>query len=276
MSDPSAGCPGERPRVFFIAEASPIQGQLAAYLMMMSCKCTLATREQELEVLERESFDVILIHCTSSRLPAENAIAKLFPELSEKVLVVCSGVPHPKMSDLTRRFALRQVAEEVWPQQLWPMLQEIIQRSRSTPESIADMHIPQLVFDSFNAPAAAGLRGLRASSRQLAYRYDSTMIDVLIEPLEELGRVYVVGQVLDPNVARGENDRLEVLLVGRTATLVRTSTNQHGEFILDFELLNASGLQIRLSNGVWVSIPFGNTVWIRSRLSQADLPTTRG
>jgi CheY-like chemotaxis protein len=255
------------PRILLVVDETSFGGLISAFLAVMGCTSTVVTNSEDLDATDQETFDAFVIDWTASGLQAEKAIMKLCPTHAEKILLVSAHVPAPRMVQLVHRYDLRQTTGELWPQRLWPTLQEILDDTKSVKDLLPDLQPAELVFDSFRSPAPAGIRGSHRPARQLAYRHQNTTIDVFIEPREESGRVWLAGQVLDHSMKRGENRGLTVLLVDRVSTLARTTTNQHGEFNLDFECLEVVGLQIRLGEGLWASIPLGSMEWIKRRFS---------
>ncbi|HLW52623.1 MAG TPA: hypothetical protein VKW06_07250 [Candidatus Angelobacter sp.] len=253
------------PTVLLVAEQSSARGLISAYLTMMGCNCL--TPGDELDAIDPETVQAVLIDWNDSAALAEKVIVKLGPAFAGRILVMHAAAAHPRIVELADQFSLRLIAEENWPRQLWPMLREIIVGGESADGLPHHLEAAQLTFDSFRAPAPAGVRGSQAPARQLAFRHQNAMIDLFIQPREDSGRVWVAGQVLEMDVARGQNSGLPVWLVSATRTLARTTTNQYGEFSLDFDALDASGLQIGLRDGAWASLPFGNTDWVRVRLA---------
>jgi len=56
-----------------------------------------------------------------------------------------------------------------------------------------------------------------------------------------------------------------VLLIDGMTTVARTTTNQFGEFLLEFEIMEDPGLQIRVREG-WAAIPLGKMDWAKKWL----------
>jgi hypothetical protein len=187
--------------------------------------------------------------------------------------VISNGFTDRGMMELIERHDLLQLSQEGLVQQLWVTLQELFVSRRSWQAPLRSMGIPRIIFDSFWSPMPAGVRSLSSGGRQLAYQHKSTVIDLSIEFPEgsESDRTSLAGQVLDAEV-KGKNDGLSVLLVSGVATLVRTATNQFGEFHVQFESAEDVSLEIRLGERSWVLIPLGKMDWIRKRMlsSQAQ------
>ena len=122
----------------------------------------------------------------------------------------------------------------------------------------------RLVFDSDLRPAAAGLRGAVAA-RQLLYEADDYVIDLRLEPQRELGRISLVGQVL--NRARAGHNGQSALMTNCAARgiLVRllkgvlpvanTATNDFGEFQLEFEPSNDLSVAIGMDEESVIVLP---------------------
>jgi len=122
-----------------------------------------------------------------------------------------------------------------------------------------------LLTDSFHEPLPAGMRSSHESSRLLTYRYKNKTIDLLMTPKMESGRVLLVGQVTGNDTRMGKDNDLLVLLTDGMKTVERTTTNQFGEFQLEFEIMEDPGLQIRLREGSWVVIALGKMDWARKQ-----------
>jgi hypothetical protein len=107
---------------------------------------------------------------------------------------------------------------------------------------------------------------LSSWARLLAYQDERTIIDLFVDGGHEIGRMRLTGQVL----ARGNKGKiadLSVVLVNRSGTLARTTTNQFGEFQIGCELPEDLGLEIQLGERSWVLVPLGK--WTTESLSLA-------
>jgi hypothetical protein len=94
----------------------------------------------------------------------------------------------------------------------------------------------RLVFDSNLQPVTAGVRG-SISARQLLYETDELYIDLRLEPQREANRdrVCLVGQILDRTSETRAAQGLKVRLLQGQQAVSDTTTNQHGEFQLEFD-----------------------------------------
>jgi CheY-like chemotaxis protein len=260
----------ERRKVMLMARDSAERRLISTFLMTMGCGCVVVSTQEEFAGFEHETFDAVLIDVANSGVATEQAIARiheLHPSLSERILAFSSDVIDPEMIELIERYRLRQMSKEALLQQIWATLQELFEAPRLGKPLPRSMQVAQLIFDSFRMPLPAGVRGSPEPGRQLAYQHQNKIVDLLIEPREESGRVSLAGQVMGAGMRKGENSGLPVLLIDRMKTLARTTTNQFGEFQLEFEVVENAGLQIRLGDGSWASIPIGKMDWVKKKLS---------
>jgi len=88
----------------------------------------------------------------------------------------------------------------------------------------------QLLFDSFSHPAPAGIRSAPTRIRQLLYRAQPYQIDLQIEFRQESNRLVVTGQLLDVRNPEMIGRDVQVTLSNRSGSVVKTMTNQYGEF----------------------------------------------
>jgi len=109
----------------------------------------------------------------------------------------------------------------------------------------------RLLFDSALAPLAAGVRG-SVAARQFLYETDEYYIDLRVEPPHQTSQhqaahAAVVGQVLHRAGKERAAQGLAVLLQEGSRQIAETSTNQFGEFQLEFE--SAKSLSISVGRG---------------------------
>jgi len=92
----------------------------------------------------------------------------------------------------------------------------------------------RLVFSSAAEPLREGVRGAGACTSHLLFEEGDYLLDLHIKPEEERGLVSVAGQILD----RAESLRVyansSVAVLRETAELARATTNEFGEFQLEF------------------------------------------
>jgi hypothetical protein len=91
----------------------------------------------------------------------------------------------------------------------------------------------RLIFDSLLQPVTAGLRG-SVAARQFLYETDEYYIDLRLEPHRAENRGCIVGQVLNRSGAERSAQGVSVSLQEGKQAIAQTSTNQFGEFQLEF------------------------------------------
>jgi hypothetical protein len=246
-----------RRKILLAGVHSSLQGLISPFLFAMGWTCT-AARDAAAAVaaLQRDGFDAVLIDLGASVSSAEHSILtikQIRPSLGDRILVMHNGAAGGEMLELIERHDLIEVSQL---QDLWATLQDLFVSPASDGRR-RGMPMARLIFDSFRHPLPAdGIRGLFIAARQLAYQHEGTMIDVSIEPAQESGRVSLAGQVLNAG-RKGKNGGLSVLLVGGAGTLLRTVTNDFGEFHMEFVSPQEVSLEIRLGERSWIRVPLG-------------------
>jgi hypothetical protein len=216
-------------------------------------------KEDMLAILQREVFDVVVIDLGCSEADAEKAILgikQIRPSLVGCILVLNSQGAGRQMLELIERHDLIQLSQELLPAHLWTILEECVTSPRLRELAPRPMPVARLIFDSLRQPLSAGVRTLSSWARLLAYQDERTIIDLFVDGGHEIGRMRLTGQVL----ARGNKGKiadLSVVLVNRSGTLARTTTNQFGEFHIECEFPEDLSLQIRLGERTWVLVPLG-------------------
>jgi len=115
--------------------------------------------------------------------------------------------------------------------------------------------VAHLLFDSLQAPAAAGVRSSSTIARQLLYGVGAYRIDVRMEPQMDSDRVSLVGQILNSADPGKHADDVPVVLLKGRKVLAESQTNAFGEFHLECDLETRLQLQLSLPHGVEVTIP---------------------
>lgn len=252
-------------RKVLLAGAEPsVQGLIATFLHSMGWTCTVVqSKEEASAILQKEVFDAVVIDLGRSEAEAERAILRIKqmrPSLGDRILAISSVDADPRISELMERHDLIPLSHDGLLPQLWGSLQELVVWSRSRELAPRAMQVARLIFDSLRYPQPEGVRSQSSRARQLAYQYNRTIIDVSIEFADRTGRMSLAGQVLESE-KKGRNDCLPVLLVSGVGTLVRTATNQCGEFRMECEFPGDASLEIRLGERSWVVVPLGKMDW---------------
>ena len=255
---------GQRQRILFVGDEPSTRNLVSTLMFTAGWACAVIGHiEEALAIIERESVDAVLLDVGSCDKPAEETIRKILesrPSLSGRILLICSGAADVHLMQLIARYRLLYISQDRLLQQLWTTLQDLLVPPplRKTPGW--SMKVAQKIFDSFRSPLTAGIRSLRPSDRHLAYQHESVTIDVSIQAWDGVGRIWLAGQVLDAK-RKIANAGLSVVLISGQGTLAQTATNRSGEFHLEFDSVENAGLEIRLGERSWVSVPLEKMDW---------------
>src|SRR5258708_39227646 len=126
-----------------------------------------------------------------------------------------------------------------------------------------------MVFPVGEEPVPKGTRADEFSRRHFLFQRDNLVLDVHVEVEPGSGRISMAGQIMDavaPSVRFA--DRPVILMSGKTE-MVNTSTNQFGEFHLEFERADDLMLVIHLEEDSVLVTPLPSLV-------TAPTPTNSG
>jgi len=254
--------PSKQRRVLLITGNPSSRNVISAFLVAMGHTCCAASNWNALTMmLERDTFDAVLLDLLHPPIPPEEAIVKIkeiVPTLAHRLLVIGGSAMEPKAAELIGQHGLLLVSQDDLVLQLWTVLQEIVAQPDLHALPSRYVQPAQMIFDSFGSPPPAGVRSLRTSVRQFVYQHENMTIDILMETAQDSGRVQLTGQVLSAQPDDGPQADLPVLLISETRTMMRTTTDGFGEFNLEFEPAVDVSLEIRLLERLWVSIPLRN------------------
>ncbi len=107
--------------------------------------------------------------------------------------------------------------------------------------------IASLIFDTFDQPILAGVRGVAEAPRQLLFRAGDVDVDVKIEAMEANDRISLVGQILSPSTKFFDNT--PVKLESHGTVRYSTCTNPVGEFSFDEVPKDTYHLSVELPEG---------------------------
>lgn len=255
-----SGAPSVHRRALLAGVDSSIQGLISPFLFTMGWRCTVIQDSDKVPaVLQREAFDAVVIDLGLSESEAELTIMKIRevrPSLGDRIFVTSHGPISPWLLELTERYDLIPLAQDGLLPHLWFTLQDLVVLPRSRELPSRGMPAARMILDSLRYPLPAGVRGSSSTTRQLAFQYKKTIVDLSIESVDGSDRISLAGQILDGE-RNGKMDGLTVLLVSGAGTLARTSTNDSGEFHLECELPEGAGLEIRLGQRSWIQVPLG-------------------
>jgi CheY-like chemotaxis protein len=258
----------QRRKVLLVGAEPSVQGLISTFLLTMGWTCTVVQNKEETPaILQRETFDAVVIDLGPDEVDAEQAVLRvkqIRPSLRDRMIAISNGNADHKMLELMERHDLIQLPQEGLLSKLWAALQELVVSPRSRELTQRRMPLARMIFDSSRYPLPPGVRGLAPGTRQLAYQHKRTIIDVSMEFAEGSGRMSLAGQVLDAD-RKAKNEGLSVVLVSGTGTLARTATNEFGEFQIECAFPEDVSLEIRLGERSWVLVPLGKMDWARQR-----------
>jgi CheY-like chemotaxis protein len=260
----------QRRKILLVGAEPSVQGLITTFLSTMGLACTVVQNMKVIPVLlQREAFDALVMDLGRSETDAEQTILRIKeirPSLGDRILAIGNSGLDRGMLELMERHDMIQLSQDGLLSQLWASLEELFGSPRSRETSLRSVQVARMIFDSYRRPLPAGMRSLYSEARHLAYQHRKTVIDLAIELEKRTGRTSLAGQVLDgERKARAEG--LSVLLVSGTGTLARTTTNQFGEFHVEYEFPEDVSLEIRVAERSWVSIPLGRMGWAGKRES---------
>jgi hypothetical protein len=109
--------------------------------------------------------------------------------------------------------------------------------------------LARLVFDSFNEPLLAGVRGREHVSRHAMYRAGDYFVDLKLESQPGTRHVSLVGQIANPKAAPDSVANVPVLLSAGPDVIWRTMSNEFGEFQLSYEAGRPLRLHVPVRDG---------------------------
>ena len=113
----------------------------------------------------------------------------------------------------------------------------------------------EILFDSMAQPLPAGARSSFVSDRQVLYRIGSVYVDMEFERQGNSQRWRVVGQMLDSARPGHPLTGVPVCLIERGRNVVRTLSNDNGEFRLEFDANNELKLELSIDRRHPVHLP---------------------
>ena len=159
-------------------------------------------------------------------------------ELSQRLVNCCANIAADQVPESTVRLA----------RAIFPV------RPPDRPKRGSRIPI-ELIFDSFLAPAPAGLRSTWQVGWQGLYRAGECSLDLRIEPELQSSRAAVIGQVSNHVCPSQEMGDLAVSLRAGDRIVAETVSNRFGEFQLEYEQKSQLQLVIRLHNANLIQVP---------------------
>jgi hypothetical protein len=116
--------------------------------------------------------------------------------------------------------------------------------------------IAHLVYDSFLAPAAAGLRSSWQVGWQALYRAGDCSLDLRIEPELYSSRAAMMGQISNHLVPDVQMSDIPVRVKSGRLVLAEARSNEFGEFQMEYEQQNRLHLCVYLEGGArYIQVP---------------------
>lgn len=125
--------------------------------------------------------------------------------------------------------------------------------------------LAELIFDSTQSPALAGIRSVSTQSRQMLFSSNPFQIDVKIESKVGEPRLSVTGQLMDTSKPDSIGKGVLMTLSNRRGQTIQTTTNDFGEFQAEIE--NRGDLEITFL------APDGKPIVVSVRDALAYLPS---
>jgi hypothetical protein len=107
----------------------------------------------------------------------------------------------------------------------------------------------ELIYDSFLAPVAVGMRASWQVGWQGLYRAGDCSLDLRIEPDLQSSRAAVIGQVSNYSVPETEMANIPVCLRSGRLVVAETLSNRFGEFQMEYEQQGRLRLCVYLDGG---------------------------
>jgi CheY-like chemotaxis protein len=248
-------------KVLIIGEESYARDDMRVLLRSMGCQCVLASSVQiGLAALEEENPDAAIMDLHQMRTSAAQVVSGLYKigsSLRGRVLLITGERIDPQLSDLINRYSLPCVPRDRLHQELWGCLESLL-RSSSLLRRVTQA--ARLVFDSFLHPLPHGIRTSQLSARRLVYEAGDLMADLWIEPKTDSRRTALVGQLVDSVKPDRRLDRIPIVLRGQKGTIALATTNEFGEFHVDFDFEPTLTLEMEPSGYQWVSVALPSLV----------------
>jgi hypothetical protein len=122
--------------------------------------------------------------------------------------------------------------------------------ARPSTRASRSIRIPiELIYDSFLAPATAGLRATWQAGWQALYRAGDCSLDVRIEPDLRSSKAAVIGQVFNHALPDLPMGNIPVCLRSGRQVVAETRSNRFGEFQMEYDQQSRLQLWIYLDGG---------------------------
>lgn len=127
--------------------------------------------------------------------------------------------------------------------------------------------LARLVFDSFRQAALPDVRASGRGTRQTVHKSGRFLIDMRMELQPGSKRICLTGQVLDSTGPDRTVNDLSLFLVREQQLLARTTTNQFGEFHLEFAQSGKHRVLVQIPEERAIAVPLQRLAALRARAS---------
>ena len=117
------------------------------------------------------------------------------------------------------------------------------------PETLPPIRMARLVFSTLGEPLWEGVRGAGAATGHLLFEEGNWLLDLHVKPQAESNLVSVAGQILERQQSEPSYAGFTVAVLREKVELARTTTNQFGEFQLEFSPAGGLLLTVVLKDG---------------------------
>ncbi len=251
------GTGSARQRVLIVGKEPLTRDDIRILLGSKGCECTTAASSQQaLAAIEQKDFVAIVLDAQSSDSPATEIISAIdenHSNLLDRVVVITEEGGNAEIRHLVEQYSLAHVERRLLVQQLWASLEPLLHSGAFRYAA----NVVRLIFDSFRDPLPAGLRTSEARGRRVLYACGTLTVDLWIRPDEGTHRIMLEGQILDVAKQGRKFENTAVALLGRKGPMAQATTNEFGEFHLDFEIQPKVGLKIEddRARGLTISLP---------------------
>ncbi len=156
-----------------------------------------------------------------------------------------------ELADFCARLEMvcKELAATEVPEWLTRNARAIFPARRPEPRRRA-IRIPvEVIYDSFLAPAPAGLRATWQTGWQALYRSGDCWLDVRVEPELHSSRAAVIGQISNHAVPGSRMEGVPVYVKAGRSVVAETRSNAFGEFQLEYQQQSRLQLCVDLENG---------------------------
>lgn len=260
-----------RKKVLLIGFEPSTQESITVVLNTMGWACVAVSDLEKVQPPLQQGLEAVVLSLKHSAKELERIILatkEIRPTLSERIVLVSSGVVRSEILELIERYDLSHLPQEKVLSRLWSTLEDLVAFPPWYRVAARNIGVARLLFDSLRMHGPIGVRSSRTSGRRFVYEHNNTTIDVQLDVQPGSNRISLMGQVLDGTVPQVSHENLAVVLNSRSGTLARTTTNRQGEFILQFEFAENVTLEIRIGDRSWISVPLTQLEWAQERMGR--------